>query len=103
LEDREPCAQTQEIGRGRPSYEEASDDATTNTDPAVDPTHHSNIPSFQDSSLCRSCQTKPNEVSGGKCQVSSEQSQSPGTPGLPTSDFPLQTADAKRDVTSQPG
>ncbi len=59
------CAQTQELGRGRPSYEEASDDATTNTDPAVDPTHHSNIPSFQDSSLCPSLPNKANRGRGG--------------------------------------
>jgi len=58
-EDRAPYAETrEEVGRGRPTYEEASDDATTNA-ASVELAHRSNILSFQDSSLCRSCQTKP--------------------------------------------
>jgi hypothetical protein len=64
-EDRGPCdAIVEEIGRGRPSYEE----------PPSDETQHSDLPSFQDSSSPAgpSCETKPNEATGEKSQVISQ-------------------------------
>ncbi len=64
-EDRGPCDATgEEIGRGRPSYEE----------PPIGETQRSNLPSFQDSSSPAgpSCETKPNEATGEKSQVTSQ-------------------------------
>ncbi len=49
----------EELGRGRPSYEEASDDGTANAVPAVELPRPSSIPSFQPSSLRPARQTKP--------------------------------------------
>jgi hypothetical protein len=108
-----PCdseaAKREELGRGRPIrsadaqdrvYEEASGDASTNGGPVDPPASYLTL---ETSNLAagRLCQTKPNDGPGPKSE---------GTRGHnekvcrahPT-DFPLQTADAKRDVTSQPG
>jgi hypothetical protein len=51
--------------------------------------------------LC--CETKPTEVSSGKCEVSSKESQLPGAPGLPTSNLTLQTPSELCQATSEPG
>jgi hypothetical protein len=101
-EDRETCTETQEVGRGRPRYGEASDDATTNA-ASVDPPASNLTLETSNSAAGHSCQTKPNEVSSGKCQVSSEQSQSENPSSPPTESLTLQTADTECHVTSQPG
>jgi hypothetical protein len=59
-EDRAPCAETrEEVGRGRPSYEEASGDATTNTASAVSLLASNLTLGTSNSAEGGSCQTKP--------------------------------------------
>jgi hypothetical protein len=77
LEEQRSCAEIQEIGRGRPSYEEPPDGVTTNA--------------VRDEG--ESCQTKPEEVTGDKWQVTSQEAPEPGASELPTSNVRLQTTD----------
>ncbi len=80
---------SEETGRGRPGYEEASGDATTNT---VDLPHPSSTPSFQSSSLCPSGETKP-IGSGADRSVSGEKEEELGR-GRPSYE------EASRDATT---
>jgi hypothetical protein len=102
LQDQTPSgAAPEEIGRGRPSYEEGPSVAPPPS-AVIDPSRRRMGHPFRNPEP--SCGvTTNNEVSSLECEVSSEQSQTPGPASLSTSNFTLQTPGTECQVASEPG